>query len=53
MSYETIASYLNERGITTDGGASWYPTTVRRACLSRRCGPVYSCLGRSIGDFHA
>jgi DNA invertase Pin-like site-specific DNA recombinase len=34
MSYETIASYLTERGITTDGGASWYPTTVRRACVS-------------------
>lgn len=33
MSYEAIASYLNERGITTDGGASWCPTTVRRACL--------------------
>jgi hypothetical protein len=31
--------HLNERGITTNGGASWYPTTVRRACRNGAATP--------------
>lgn len=35
MSYEIIATYLNERGIATDGGSQWWSSSVRRACLPR------------------
>jgi hypothetical protein len=34
LSYDMIATYLNERGVLTDGGSVWYPNSVRRACLS-------------------
>jgi DNA invertase Pin-like site-specific DNA recombinase len=35
-SYETIASYLNDHGVTTDSGFPFYANTIQRACLSPR-----------------
>lgn len=34
LSYETVATMLNERGVLTDGGSIWYANSVRRACIT-------------------
>jgi DNA invertase Pin-like site-specific DNA recombinase len=35
LSWQGITRHLNERGVLTDTGCRWHPTTVRQACLPR------------------